>query len=342
MKKFNKIKCFSYVFTVILTLGFVLTACEKPAVTLTTPESVNGFKLNTYVQIDSYTSVSKNTLTEALNLCDYYENIFSRTKEDSELSKVNSNQTTDISKEMYELVSAGLEYAALSNGAFDITIGSVSSLWDFTSESPKVPDSGRIAGALTHVDYTRVSVTDNGDGTYSISKPDDVILDLGAVAKGYIADKIKYFLEENGVKRAIINLGGNVLCIGKKTNTDNFGIGVRKPFAANNEVLVALSVDDSSVVSSGNYERYFYTDDGTFYHHILNPATGYSYDNDLSDVTILSKDSLTGDCLSTTCFCLGLEDGMKLIESLDGIEAVFVTNKGEIHYSSGAKAYVKS
>lgn len=342
MKKFNKIKCFSYVFTVILTLGFVLTACEKPAVTLTTPESVNGFKLNTYVQIDSYTSVSKNTLTEALNLCDYYENIFSRTKEDSELSKVNSNQTTDISKEMYELVSAGLEYAALSNGAFDITIGSVSRLWDFTTESPKVPDSGRIAEALTHVDYTRVSVSDNGDGTYSISMPDDVILDLGAVAKGYIADKIKDFLEENGVKRAIINLGGNVLCIGKKTNTDNFGIGVRKPFAANNEVLVALSVDDSSVVSSGNYERYFYADDGTFYHHILNPATGYSYDNDLSDVTILSKDSLTGDCLSTTCFCLGLDDGMKLIESLDGIEAVFVTNEGEIHYSSGAKAYVKS
>lgn len=342
MKKLNKITYFSYVILGILILGFLLTACQKPAVNLTTPESVNGFKLNTFVQIDSYSGIPKKTLNEALNLCDYYENIFSRTKEDSELSRVNSNQTTDISKELYELISAGLEYAALSNGAFDITIGSVSKLWDFTAESPKVPDSGQIAEALTHVDYTSVSVSDNGDGTYSISKPDDVILDLGAVAKGYIADKIKDFLEENGVKHAIINLGGNVLCIGKKTNTDNFGIGVRKPFAANNEVLVALSVDNSSVVSSGNYERYFYADDGTFYHHILNPATGYSYDNDLSDVTILSKDSLSGDCLSTTCFCLGLDDGMKLIESLDGIEAVFVTNEGEIHYSSGAKAYVKS
>ena len=342
MKKLNKITYFSYVILVILILGFLLTACQKPAVNLTTPESVNGFKLNTFVQIDSYSGIPKKTLNEALNLCDYYENIFSRTKEDSELSRVNSNQTTDISKELYELISAGLEYAALSNGAFDITIGSVSSLWDFTAESPKVPDSGQIAEALTHVDYTSVSVSDNGDGTYSINKPNDVILDLGAVAKGYIADKIKDFLEENGVKHAIINLGGNVLCIGKKTNTDNFGIGVRKPFAANNEVLVALSVDDSSVVSSGNYERYFYADDGTFYHHILNPATGYSYDNDLSDVTILSKDSLTGDCLSTTCFCLGLDDGIKLIESLDGIEAIFVTNEGEIHYSSGAKVYVKS
>ena len=341
MKKFNKITHFSYLAVLIILSSFMFTACQEPAVTLTTPESVNGFKLNTFVQIDSYTSVSKNTLNDALNLCDYYENIFSRTKEDSELAKVNSNQTTSISKELYELISAGLEYAALSNGAFDITIGSVSSLWDFTAESPKVPDSDKIAESLTHVDYTKINVTDNGDGTYSIIKPDDVILDLGAVAKGYIADKIKDFLEENGVKRAIINLGGNVLCIGKKTDTDNFGIGVRKPFAANNEVLVALSIDDSSVVSSGNYERYFYADDGTFYHHILNPATGYSYDNDLSDVTILSKDSLTGDCLSTTAFCLGLEDGMKLIESLDGIDAIFVTNEGEIHYSSGAKAYVK-
>ena len=206
MKKLNKITYFSYVILGILILGFLLTACQKPAVTLTTPESVNGFKLNTFVQIDSYSGIPKKTLNEALNLCDYYENIFSRTKEDSELSRVNSNQTTDISKELYELISAGLEYAALSNGAFDITIGSVSSLWDFTAESPKVPDSDKIAEALTHVDYTKINVTDNGDGTYSIIKPDDVILDLGAVAKGYIADKIKDFLEENGVKRAIITI----------------------------------------------------------------------------------------------------------------------------------------
>ena len=341
MKKFNKIKCFSYVFTVILALGFVLTACEKPAVTLTTPESVNGFKLNTFVQIDSYTSVSKNTLTEALNLCDYYENIFSRTKEDSELSKVNSNQTTSISKEMYELVSAGLEYAALSNGAFDITIGSVSRLWDFTAESPKVPDSGRIAEALTHVDYTRVSVSDNGDGTYSISKPDDVILDLGAVAKGYIADKIKAFLVDNGVKSAIINLGGNVLCIGEKKKGTDFTIAVKKPFSDSGEYMELLHINDTSVVSSGTYERYFYSDDGTFYHHILNPKTGYPYETQLCDVTILSHESTVGDCLSTTCFVLGADKGMELIESRDGIEAIFMLNDGSKLYSSGAKQYIQ-
>ena len=326
---------------VMLSFLLFLTGCGT-GLTLTTPISVTDYKLNTYVQIDSYTGVNKSVLTDAIALCDYYEHIFSRTLSTSELYRVNNQETDTISDELYELIQTGLEYSRLSDGAFDITIGSVSELWDFTTDTPSVPDDTLIKNALSYVDYTKVTLTTDSDGTHHISMPDGYCIDLGAVAKGYIADKIKDFLEENGVKRAIINLGGNVLCIGKKTNTDNFGIGVRKPFAANNEVLVALSVDDSSVVSSGNYERYFYADDGTFYHHILNPATGYSYDNDLSDVTILSKDSLTGDCLSTTCFCLGLDDGMKLIESLDGIEAVFVTNEGEIHYSSGAKAYVKS
>lgn len=324
-------------------VGLIFTSgCSGPKVTISTPETVSGFKLNTFVQIDSYTSISQDVLDNALNLCDYYENIFSRTKEDSELYKINSESSANISKELYELISTSLDYCKLSNGSFDITIGSISSLWDFTSDSPKVPDAALIDAALPLVDYTKVSVTDNGNDTYTISKPADATIDLGAVAKGYIADRIKEYLESQGVSRAIINLGGNVLCIGRKSSSDNFAIGVRKPFAANNEVLFALSVDDTSVVSSGNYERYFYADDGTFYHHILNPKTGYSYDNDLSDVTILSDNSLSGDCLSTTCFCLGLNEGMKLIESLDNTEAVFVTNEGDIYYTSGASSHVIS
>ena len=229
----------------------------------------------------------------------------------------------------------------MSNGAFDITIGSVSRLWDFTAESPKVPDSGRIAEALTHVDYTRVSVSDNGDGTYSISKPDDVILDLGAVAKGYIADKIKAFLVDNGVKSAIINLGGNVLCIGEKKKGTDFTIAVKKPFSDSGEYMELLHINDTSVVSSGTYERYFYSDDGTFYHHILNPKTGYPYETQLCDVTILSHESTVGDCLSTTCFVLGADKGMELIESRDGIEAIFMLNDGSKLYSSGAKQYIQ-
>ena len=195
-----------------------LTGCNSKKLALSSPISVTDYKLNTYVQIDSYTNVNKNVLSDALGLCDYYEHIFSRTLETSELYKVNTQQTTAISDELYELIELGLYYSQLSYGAFDITIGSVSRLWDFNTDTPDVPDSSAITDALAYVDYTKVSLSTDNDGTHHISIPDGYCLDLGAIAKGYIADKIKAYLIDNGVERAIINLGGNVLCIGQKRN----------------------------------------------------------------------------------------------------------------------------
>ena len=201
-----------------------LTGCNSKKLALSSPISVTDYKLNTYVQIDSYTNVNKNVLSDALGLCDYYEHIFSRTLETSELYKVNTQQTTAISDELYELIELGLYYSQLSYGAFDITIGSVSRLWDFNTDTPDVPDSSAITDALAYVDYTKVSLSTDNDGTHHISIPDGYCLDLGAIAKGYIADKIKAYLIDNGVERAIINLGGNVLCIGQKRNGSDFNI----------------------------------------------------------------------------------------------------------------------
>ena len=192
---------------------------------------------------------------------------------------------------------------------------------------------------LFRSDYTKVELTPLENGNYRITMPEGTILDLGAIAKGYIADKIKDYLLAHDVTSAMINLGGNVLCVGGKSDSKDFTVGVKKPFTQSNELLLTLNLRDCSVVSSGTYERYFYEND-TFYHHILNPATGYPYDNRLTDVTILSAVSLDGDCLSTTCFALGLDDGLALIESLDNIEAVFVTTDGSIYYSSGMSRYL--
>ena len=208
-----------------------LTGCNSKKLALSSPISVTDYKLNTYVQIDSYTNVNKNVLSDALGLCDYYEHIFSRTLETSELYKVNTQQTTAISDELYELIELGLYYSQLSYGAFDITIGSVSRLWDFNTDTPDVPDSSAIADALAYVDYTKVSLSTDNDGTHHISIPDGYCLDLGAIAKGYIADKIKAYLIDNGVERAIINLGGNVLCVGEKSLDNPFLIGIKKPFS---------------------------------------------------------------------------------------------------------------
>lgn len=328
-------------FILLLMLIFCMagtTACQQAS--LTDPVTVTGYKLNTYVRIDSYTKVPQSVLNECLNICDTYERLFSRTLEESTLYQVNQGTLRVIPEELGTLIQYGLQYSRISNGAFDITIGSVSQLWDFTSDTPVVPDSSAIQEALQYVDYRKVNLTQQEDHTYLIEMPEHTILDLGAIAKGYIADRLKDYLLENHVTHATINLGGNVLCVGGKNASTDFTIGVKKPFSENNEMLAALKLNDISAVSSGTYERYFYADN-TFYHHILNPASGYPYDNSLTGVTILSQTSVEGDCLSTTCFALGLEQGMELIETLADTEAIFVTADGTTYYSSGISRYLR-
>lgn len=300
------------------------------------PLSVTAFKLNTVVKIDLYDTKDEALLNKALELCDDYEKLFSRTLETSEIYRLNhktlekDGQAYKISPKTAELVSKGLEYGQLSHGAFDITIGPVSSLWDFTSELKKVPTKEELSASLPLVSYQDVQVSKNSL-TFA---QEGMMLDLGAIAKGYIADKIKEFLLENGVESATINLGGNVLCVGEKPDGSPFRIGIQKPFADRSETIAVMNISDKSVVSSGIYERYF-EQDGVFYHHILNPDTGMPYDNHLVSVTIISDKSVDGDGLSTSCFALGLEKGMELINSLPDVQAVFITDDYQMHYSDG-------
>ena len=302
------------------------------------PVSATAIKLNTAVTVTIYDSQDRELLTECMNLCDKYEKIFSRTASDSELYQLNHRELTpvagtedtfQVSNPLAELIRKGLYYSELSEGAFDIAIEPLTSLWDFTAEDPQVPEDRLIQEALTKCDYHNVSVSDNNE---FILKTEDTAIELGAIAKGYIADRLKDYLISQGVKSAIINLGGNVLCIGGKPDDSSFKIGIQKPFADRSETIAVMDIKDKSVVSSGVYERCF-EQDGTLYHHLLNPRTGYPYDNGLIAVTIISDESVDGDALSTTCFALGLEDGMKLAESLDNVQAFFVTSDYEIHYT---------
>lgn len=298
------------------------------------PISETAFKLNTVVTITIYDSTDRAILKDALAICDKYEALFSRTMESSELYKLNEgtlpqeNGAYRVSKETAELIEAGLKYSQLSEGGFDISIEPVSSIWDFTSEEKIIPTDEALASALPLVNYQNVSV----DGTLVQFADNGMGLDLGAIAKGYIADRIKEFLIEKGVKSATINLGGNILCVGNKPDGTPFRIGIQKPFADRSETVTTVDITGKSVVSSGIYERFF-EKDGQFYHHILNPKTGYSYENSLISVTIISDKSVDGDGLSTTCFSLGLEKGMELIDSLPGVDAVFITDDYKLHYS---------
>lgn len=301
----------------------------------------SSFKLNTFVTINIYDKQEESLLDGAMQICDYYEKIFSRTSKESELYQFNHgmrNEATDgrnqstVSKELAEVISQGLHYSAESDGAFDVTVANLSDLWNFSAENPRVPEQSEIDALLPYVNYKDVKV----DGTTVTMKDKNMAIDLGAIAKGYIADRIKDYLVSNGVKSATINLGGNVLCVGKKIDGTPFNIGIQKPFADRNEIIATIAVDNLSVVSSGIYERCF-TVNGKFYHHILNPKTGYPYDTDLVGITIISEKSVDGDGLSTTCFSLGVEKGLELINSMENVYAVFITSEDEIIYSDGLK-----
>ena len=353
-KKLIKCCAFSMFTASLILCPAVLSGCsaqtkseENTAADSREPISATAIKLNTAVTVTIYDSNDKNLLTECMNLCDKYEKIFSRTASDSELYQLNHRElapvegtenTYQVSDDLAELVSEGLDYSELSEGAFDIAIEPLTSLWDFTAEDPQVPEDSLIQAALPKCDYHNISV--DKDKNEITLKTDDTAIELGAIAKGYIADRLKDYLVSQNVKSAIINLGGNVLCIGEKPDNSAFKIGIQKPFADRSETIAVMDIKDKSVVSSGIYERCF-EQNGTLYHHLLNPETGYPYDNGLIAVTIISDKSVDGDALSTTCFALGLEDGMKLAESLDDVQAFFVTSDYEIHYTKDFRKKIK-
>lgn len=298
--------------------------------------------LHTVCTIQIFDSYDYDILNECFAIIDKYEKLFSRTLETSEVYRINRasadisrNQTTfTISDELKDILEFSLSYSSLSGGALDISIAPLSSLWDFSNAEHKasVPSPEAIAAARELVHYKNITLDGN---TLTFAKA-GMQLELGAVAKGYIADRVKEFLLSKGITSALINLGGNILLVGEKPDGSAFNVGIQKPFENRDAVVVAISaLKDCSMVSSGIYERYFYDTDGTFYHHILDSATGYPCDAGLLQVTIISKDSATGDALSTACFALGLEKGMELIHSLSEVYAVFLTADGQLHFSDG-------
>lgn len=285
---------------------------------------------DTVISVQILDPVSKSVIDGCEKLCKEYDTKFSTTNKDSEIYKINhaKKKAVEVSDDTITIIKKGIYYSEFSNGAFDITIGSVSKLWDFHAEKPKVPSSEKIQSARSHVNYKNIVIRDN-----TVRLTDSKArIDVGAIAKGYIADRLKDYLEDEGVKHAIINLGGNVQTVGSKTDGSDFNIGIQKPFDESGQPITSVKVSDKSVVTTGIYQRYF-EKNGKLYHHILDPSTGYPCDNNLYSVTIITDSSLTADALSTTCFLLGPEEGMKIVNQLDNVDAVFITDDNKIHYS---------
>src|SRR5699024_7366990 len=189
-------------------------------------------------------------------ICAQYEQLLSPTIETSEVSKINQAQgaPVTVSDETAQLIRLGIEYGEISQGKFDITIASATNLWDFRDNKEKeIPYAEARSEAVSQINYHSDKVDGN---TVTLTDPEAKI-DLGGIAKGYIADKLKEYLKNQGVEHALINLGGNMLALGGRPDGSDFRIGIQEPFAADGTVLTNISISDKSVVSSGNYERYF-------------------------------------------------------------------------------------
>ena len=328
----NVTKRYFFVLTILVTL--FLTGCRRNV----EPVSQIGFYLDTVVQITLYDngideSRIRNNIQACFSLIDEYEHLFSATIEGSDIWNINHSdgKPVTVSDDTIRLLRTALYYSELSDGRVDLTVQPLSELWNFGSEgNTHIPDKSAIEEALSHIDYHIVQIDGN-----TVTLPDPhAAIDLGFIAKGYIADRLKDYLLEQGVDSACISLGGNLITIGTKPDGQPYRIGIQKPFADEGETIATFNVTDASVVSSGIYERYFY-DDNILYHHLLDTKTGYPADNNIAGVSILTPASVDADALSTTCYFLGLDEGMELIESLDDTEALFITIDGTLHPSSG-------
>ncbi len=321
---------------VLLSLLFALICAGCSSSQAPDTVSRSAFYLNTVVTITLYDGSNPALITECFELCKKYEQEFSRTAEASTLYQLNHDTANErrLSEDLQSLVATGLSYYERSNGLFDITVAPLSDLWQFSSANPAVPDGTAIHEALGHVGASKLSL--NSDMLHY--EDTAVQLDLGGIAKGYIADRLKEYLVKQGVTSALIDLGGNILCIGAKPDGSPFRVGIREPFAPQGTSIAVASVSDLSVVTSGVYERCF-TEGDILYHHLLDPKTGYPFNTGLNSVSIISKASVDGDALSTVCFALGIEKGMELINSMPDVYAVFVTENNELVYSEGAEAF---
>lgn len=234
----------------------------------------------------------------------------------STFNKMDANQEISLDKDTLSIIKTCLDISQASQGAFDITVASITEIWDFKEKH--IPTQKEIEASLENVGYENL-VLDETKGTL-LKKHKDVKIDLGGAAKGYCADVAVNILKEHGAEYGLINLGGNIVAFGKnpKRKDGTWQIGIKKPFSQGETYEKTVTVEGlGAVVTSGTYERYFYEGD-TLYHHIIDPKTGYPADNNISGVTIKTSSALLGDCLSTACLVSGEEKAIELMEKFEG------------------------
>lgn len=299
--------------------------------------SKTALKLDTVVTITLYGDYEPSYIDSAFEEIDRLSALLDVNDTGSELYRLaeNAGEWVEVSPETVEVLKLAGEYYALSGGYFDVTAAPLVELWNVNGGG-YIPTEAEISSAAALVDGSLLQL----DGNKARLAQAGMKADLGGIAKGYIADKVKEIIVGLGVEHAVIDLGGNVVLIGTKPDGSKYKVGVKDPLDKDGKLLTAISGSDESMVTSGIYERYFEYE-GKRYHHIIDPFTGAPSESDLAGVTIVSPNSAQADALSTACLLLGREVASELIEKIEGVEAILVTRDGEVYKSSGMAERLK-
>jgi thiamine biosynthesis lipoprotein len=241
-----------------------------------------------------------------------------------------------VSSSYLALIQQSVEYFRMTEGSFDITVGPLTTLWQFEDGQGRLPDDEEISRNMFLVNCRNLQV-DEIHQTIGLKKV-GALIDLGGIAKGFAVDQAVSVLKEEGMPGGMVNAGGDIRLFGLKPSQERWRIGIQHPRQLN-AILASLKLTDTSIVTSGDYERYFFKD-GIRYHHILDPKSGQPA-RGCQSVTIVSETALSGDALSTGVFILGLERGMALIEDLEGVEGLIVDQQGKVHVSSGLQSFIR-
>lgn len=330
----------SVIIWLFIVLCTVFTGCGRTAPLTRKVDTAMGTIVSQTLYSSQGTDLAEEILREIRLL---EEECLSWRMEGSEVYAVNAGaglmDGVAVSEELVSVLQDCRKVSAASAGAFDITVGKVVRLWDIDSWAAMedasdfvMPKEEQLQDALADTGYDKISLEAN-----YIVLPARLQLDMGAVGKGIALDKVRNVLDDYEVEGAVISVGGSILTYGSKPEGGAWNVAIVNPHDTSQNIGVLKLVGEWCVSTSGNYERYV-EKDGVRYHHIINPKTGYPADSGISSVTILCKEGLYSDALSTACFILGEEEGRKLASEF-GAEALFVSNSGEIIMTPGMEQY---
>ena len=322
--KTNKLLIFILI-SIMICISFTACISNKKSDISTRTE----FLMDTVITLKIYDGQNEKAIDEAINRLKEIENRMSKTIDTSDISLINENagiKPVKVNEDVYYVIEKAKYFAEISEGAYEPTIGPLVELWNINvtdEERQSIPSNREIEEKKALVNYKDLILMEDNQ-VYLNRK--GMKLDLGGIVKGYAADEVKRIFLKNGVESAIIDLGGNIYVLGENPNGEYWKIGVQDPFTLKENYIGILNVRDSSIVTSGDYERFFLYK-GERYHHIIDAKTGYPSKTEIKAVSVISEKSIDGDALSTALFVMGVEEGSKLIKNLENIDAIFITKK---------------